>query len=125
MQAAAWVITFTKTKIRGQASVKVLFLALEPPYPPNDGGRIRTFELLKQLARQCQVTLLAFSSAKQPDADWTPLRQVCHEVYVIPRPAPARLTVSEQAPAAPATPTAGHPTLRLRPDGWPAAGIDR
>lgn len=67
--------------------MRVLFLALEPPYPPNDGGRIRTFQLLRQLGRQCEITLLAFESAKEPEADWSPLREICREVHVLTRPA--------------------------------------
>lgn len=76
--------------------MRVLFLALEPPYPPNDGGRIRTYQLLRQLAQRGQVTLLAFEPAKQPDADWSPLQAVCDEVHVLPRPVVGRAGAAER-----------------------------
>jgi len=76
--------------------VRVLFLTLEPPYPPNDGGRIRTYQLLRQLAGCCQVSLLSFESAKQPDVDWTPLQAFCSTIEVLPRPTANRSSVKER-----------------------------
>ncbi len=48
--------------------MKILFLSPTVPYPLTDGGRIRVFNLLKQIAQKNDVTLLALET--QPtDAD--------------------------------------------------------
>ena len=48
--------------------MKILFLSPTVPFPLTDGGRIRVFNLLKQIAAKSDVTLLALET--QPtDAD--------------------------------------------------------
>ena len=42
--------------------MKILFLSPTVPFPLTDGGRIRVFNLLKQLAQKCDVTLLALET---------------------------------------------------------------
>lgn len=42
---------------------RVLFVSEKHPWPQDDGGQIRTFQVLRALARECQVTLLT----TQPD----------------------------------------------------------
>jgi sugar transferase (PEP-CTERM/EpsH1 system associated) len=69
--------------------VNLLFLALEPPYPPNDGGRIRTFNILKQMARRHDVTLVAFERAGDGTGDLSELHALCQQVVLLPRPLPA------------------------------------
>ncbi|MGC8958956.1 MAG: glycosyltransferase [Chloroflexia bacterium] len=71
--------------------MRVLFLALEPPFPPNDGGRIRTYNILKQVARRHEVTLVTFAQAGQDQERLAALRGMCREVIPFDRPpAPAR-----------------------------------
>ncbi len=51
--------------------MKILFLSPTVPFPLTDGGRIRVFHLLKQIAQKSEVTLLALET--QPtDADNVP-----------------------------------------------------
>ena len=42
--------------------MKILFLSPTVPFPLTDGGRIRVFNLLKQVSRKCEVTLLALET---------------------------------------------------------------
>ena len=64
--------------------MKILFLSSWYPYPPNNGSKLRIFNLLRGLAQQHQVTLLTF--ADQPDIDFEApeLRSICHEVQIVP-----------------------------------------
>jgi sugar transferase (PEP-CTERM/EpsH1 system associated) len=66
--------------------VRILFLALYPPYPPDDGGRIRTLNILKQVAQRHQLTLLAFSDPSRHDHYLEYLQSWCVKVIVIPKP---------------------------------------
>lgn len=43
----------------------LLFLSQDLPYPPNGGARIRTFNILKQLSHEYNVTLLSFVRTKE------------------------------------------------------------
>jgi glycosyltransferase involved in cell wall biosynthesis len=45
--------------------MKVLFITDRIPYPPHDGGRLRTYNIVKQLARRHDVTLVAL--IRSPD----------------------------------------------------------
>ena len=64
--------------------MKILFLSPTVPFPLTDGGRIRVFNLLKQIAAKNEVTLLALET--QPtDADGvTELQQLGIQVHLVP-----------------------------------------
>ena len=64
--------------------MKILFLSPTVPFPLTDGGRIRVFNLLKQIAEKSDVTLLALET--QPtDADGvTELQQLGIQVHLVP-----------------------------------------
>ena len=64
--------------------MKILFLSPTVPFPLTDGGRIRVFNLLKQIAAKNDVTLLALET--QPtDADGvTELQQLGIQVHLVP-----------------------------------------
>jgi hypothetical protein len=66
--------------------MKILFLALEPPYPANDGGRIRTFNILKQAARRHAVTLLTSADPTGYPGAQEVLRDSCDEFIILPPP---------------------------------------
>lgn len=69
---------------------RLLFLCHTLPYPPDSGVAIRSYNILRQLARQYSVTLLCFyrkSPATTPEhlpAQVEVLRRVCDEVEVFP-----------------------------------------
>lgn len=73
---------------------RVLLLIHRIPYPPNKGDKIRSFNLLKQLASQHEVYLGAFVD---DDADWGhegELRKWCAEVFLRPLDARVRKVAS-------------------------------
>jgi glycosyltransferase involved in cell wall biosynthesis len=66
--------------------VNVLFLSWWFPYPPNNGSRMRIYNLLRRLSRNHTVTLLTFSDDPTADAAGVPLlREFCPDVQVVPR----------------------------------------
>ncbi len=77
--------------------MKVLFLALEPPYPLNDGGRIRTYNILKQVGRQHETTLLTFADPTRDAQRLEALRPLCADVLSVPPPSPPPRTLPRKA----------------------------
>jgi sugar transferase (PEP-CTERM/EpsH1 system associated) len=65
--------------------MKILFLASTLPYPPVDGWRIRTHQLLEALASAHDVTLLSFRTAHDPTDAVSALRRTCDRVEVVRR----------------------------------------
>ncbi|MDE0011812.1 MAG: glycosyltransferase family 4 protein [Candidatus Poribacteria bacterium] len=64
--------------------MKILFLSPTVPFPLTDGGRIRVFNLLKQIAQKNKVTLLALET-QSTDADGiAELQQLGIQVYLVP-----------------------------------------
>ena len=64
--------------------MKILFLSPTVPFPLTDGGRIRVFNLLKQIAQKNKVTLLALET-QSTDADGVAeLQQLGIQVYLVP-----------------------------------------
>lgn len=63
---------------------RILFLVHRIPFPPNKGDKIRSFNILKQLARKHEVYLGAFID---DEADWqheAALKEWCVEHYLRP-----------------------------------------
>jgi glycosyltransferase involved in cell wall biosynthesis len=58
------------------------------PYPPDNGSRLRAYQLLRHLARRHTLTLLAFGEPGAP-ADLDTLRSLCAHLEVVP---PTRLS---------------------------------
>lgn len=64
------------------ARPELLFLAHRIPYPPNKGDKIRSFHMLRHLARQFRVHLGAFVDV---DEDWhhaAALKEWCDDVHL-------------------------------------------
>lgn len=62
----------------------LLFLAHRLPYPPNKGDKIRSYHMLRYLARRYRVYLGTFIDDPE---DWQyleTLQALCAEVYVRP-----------------------------------------
>ena len=67
--------------------MKILFLSPTVPFPLTDGGRIRVFNLLKQIATKNSVTLLALET-QQTDAEGvSQLQQLGIQVHLVPNAA--------------------------------------
>ena len=66
--------------------MRVLFVALESPYPPTKGHRIRTWSMLKALVREGhEVSLVGFSMPGD-ELDPGPLQQCCARLDMVPMP---------------------------------------
>jgi sugar transferase (PEP-CTERM/EpsH1 system associated) len=63
--------------------MKILFLTHLLPYPPNDGARIRSFNLLKTLARLHKVTLVSFINETTRQEDVEELRGYVHDLKTV------------------------------------------
>ena len=67
--------------------MKILMLSVTFPYPPSKGGtQVRTFNLLKYLQREHQVTLLTQARPEITPAEITALREQVEELVVFPQP---------------------------------------
>jgi sugar transferase (PEP-CTERM/EpsH1 system associated) len=64
--------------------MKILFLSRWFPYPPNNGSKLRIYNLLRGLAQRHTVTLLSFTEATQQAPDLSGLTNLCAEVQAIP-----------------------------------------
>jgi len=63
--------------------VRVLFLSGWYPYPPNNGSKLRIYNLLSGLAYEHEVTLVSFADEGDRGVD-TKLTQICRRVRVVP-----------------------------------------
>ncbi len=64
--------------------MKILFLSPTVPYPLTDGGRIRVFNLLKQIAQNNDVTLLALETQPTDGDSITNIQNLGIKVHLIP-----------------------------------------
>jgi glycosyltransferase involved in cell wall biosynthesis len=63
--------------------MRLLAVSTWLPYPLDNGSRVRAYHLLRHLARQHSVTLLAFGTLTESE-DTAPLRAFCADVTVVP-----------------------------------------
>ena len=64
--------------------IRVLFLSPTVPFPLTDGGRIRVFNLLKQIATKNDVTLLALETQPTDAEGVAELQQLGVQVHLVP-----------------------------------------
>ncbi len=64
--------------------MRILFVSSWFPYPPDNGSRIRVYNLLRQLARRHQVTLVSFTQSDFEPERMAGLAPYCQAVYVVP-----------------------------------------
>ena len=65
-------------------NMKILFLSPTVPFPLTDGGRIRVFNLLKQIAAKSDVTLLALETQPTDAEGVAELQQLGVQVHLVP-----------------------------------------
>jgi len=65
--------------------MNILILSPFFPSPPNQGGKIRVYNLIKYLSRRNRVTLACLTSEKVED--YGPLRDYCDKIVCVERPA--------------------------------------
>ncbi len=71
--------------------MRVLFLAPRFPWPLDTGGKIRTFNLLKQLAKESEVHLVCFSMEATDQAQRSQVEDLGIKVTLLPMVAPKTL----------------------------------
>lgn len=64
--------------------MNILFLSAWFPYPPDNGSRIRIFNLIRQLSRWHEITLLSFTNHERDREHVGSLKRFCREVEVVP-----------------------------------------
>lgn len=66
--------------------MRLLFLSLSCPAPPNNGSKMRTWALLRALAEEGHsITLLAFAEPQEVDGNEPVVRSLCDRVEWVPR----------------------------------------
>jgi len=63
--------------------MRVLFLSRWFPYPPDNGSRLRMFNLLKPLSLRYTVDLISFASEPVTDGGLAAMRRYCENVDVV------------------------------------------
>ena len=64
--------------------MRILFLSAWHPYPPDNGARLRIFNILRGLAEMHDITLLTFSDEDRL-ANQSELDKICDHVRVLPK----------------------------------------
>ena len=64
--------------------MRILFLSVWHPYPPDNGARLRIFNILSGLAEFHDITLLTFSDEDRL-ANRSELEKICSKVRVLPK----------------------------------------
>ena len=64
--------------------MRLLFLSSWYPCPPNNGSKLRIYNLLRGLAKHHEVTLLSFADQTGVEPDVFALSSICTEIKVVP-----------------------------------------
>ena len=64
--------------------MRILFLSLRCPFPPNRGDRIRNYNFIKYLAKDHAVTVVSFAESQQEFDNIAELTSFCERAELIP-----------------------------------------
>lgn len=64
--------------------MRILFLSAWFPYPPDNGSRLRIFNLIRGLAHHLEITLVSFAE-KVPNEPVQVLEEICKSIHVLPK----------------------------------------
>lgn len=67
-------------------SNNILFIVPQLPYPPNHGSSIRNYNLIRTLAENHTIDLLAFSVPENQLVAANPLNKICRNIATVPQP---------------------------------------
>src|SRR5690349_11089370 len=70
--------------------VKILWLNAGLLLPLDKGGKLRTWHLMRHLARDHEITYLSFADPFTTDADRDGMREVCRDLHLVQRRDPAK-----------------------------------
>lgn len=65
--------------------MRILWLKSDLLLPLDKGGKLRTWHLMRHLARRHEITYLAFADPDEPEAHRTGMREVAAHVVTVPR----------------------------------------
>ncbi len=65
--------------------MKILMLTPYLPYPPSEGGQVRSYSLIKRLSKTHEITLVSFSRQHNTPDQIDHMKQFCKKVIVIER----------------------------------------
>jgi len=74
-----------KTKTNRSKRMKILMITPYLPYPPYSGGQTRSYNLIKRLARKCEITLFSFILPDQKPTQVNHMKKYCRKVFAIER----------------------------------------
>ena len=80
--------------------MRILWLKSDLLLPLDKGGKLRTWHLMRHLARRHEITYLAFADPDQPRAEVEGMREVAARVETIPRREPVKRSLRFNAEAA-------------------------
>ena len=80
--------------------MKLLWLNAGLLLPLDKGGKLRTWHLMRHLARRHEITYLSFAEPDQREEERAGMREVCHVLESIPRSDVAKRTLAFYADAA-------------------------
>src|SRR5262245_60654867 len=60
--------------------MRILFICHRLPYPPNRGGKIRPFNMIRHLSKQHQVVVASLAHTEQELQEGAALKEHCDEV---------------------------------------------
>src|SRR5215218_2638752 len=70
--------------------MKILWLSANLLLPLDKGGKLRTWHLMRHLARRHHITFLSFADPGTPEAHRAGMSEVCAELVTVPRREPAK-----------------------------------
>src|SRR5512135_2431758 len=80
--------------------MRILWLKSDLLLPLDKGGKLRTWHLMRHLARHHEITYLAFASPGTRPADLDGMREVCARVETVLRAEPEKRSIRFYADAA-------------------------
>jgi sugar transferase (PEP-CTERM/EpsH1 system associated) len=80
--------------------MRILWLNAGLLLPLDKGGKLRTWHLMRHLARRHEITYVSFVDPDATQADREGMREVCAELHVVPRRDPPKGSLSFYADAA-------------------------
>ncbi len=63
--------------------MRILFLTHRVPYPPDKGDRIRSYNIIKFLARNHDLSLMSVSHEPVPPQSYKALGEYCDSVEIV------------------------------------------
>ena len=64
--------------------MKILFLSRWYPYPPNNGSKLRIYNLLRGLAKHHDISVLSFADQQDLKLDTPEIQSLCQDIQVVP-----------------------------------------